>query len=191
VDVNDECPMAIYMGKLKERQEEDRELGRLEAWLKHFNPNAPSIKGEYGKRFREIAINGRISPADMLSLFSDWECVMFPGSYGRRVHLLARTRTANCVFRSVGMPGMNIENPRNPEVGSSPERTRVRVDHGEQRACASSALDDRVSCPYQAHRDFPQGTLSSSKAARPGVKILHSRSAAFQHLVIPARGPLA
>jgi hypothetical protein len=82
VDPNAEDPMLPFMDLLKDRQEEDREKGRVEEWLAQFDPNAGPAK-EYGKTFYGQSKAGKIAAKDLFELYSEWEGVMFPGSYGR------------------------------------------------------------------------------------------------------------
>ncbi|MBL0402903.1 hypothetical protein JKG68_02875 [Microvirga aerilata] len=82
VDPNTEDPMLPFMDLLKDRQEEEREKGRVEEWLAQFEPSAGPAK-EYGKTFYGLSKAGKIAAKDLFELYSEWEGVMFPGSYGR------------------------------------------------------------------------------------------------------------
>jgi hypothetical protein len=82
VDPYEDDPMIPFMDRLQDRQEEDREKGRVEEWLAQFDPNAGSAK-DYGKTFTDLSKHGRIVATDLFELYSEWEAVMFPGNFGR------------------------------------------------------------------------------------------------------------
>ncbi|QRM27901.1 VapE domain-containing protein [Microvirga sp. VF16] len=83
VDPNAADPMLPFMGFLTVKQEDEREKGRVEEWLSVFDPNAPSSRGDYGITFAQISKGNRVQASDLFQLYSEWEGVMFPGSYGR------------------------------------------------------------------------------------------------------------
>jgi hypothetical protein len=82
VDPNGDDPMLPFSALLQDKQEEDREKGRVEEWLAQFDPNAGPAK-DHGKTFSGLSKHGRIVATDLFELYSEWEGVMFPGSYGR------------------------------------------------------------------------------------------------------------
>lgn len=82
VDPNEADPMLPFMDRLQDRQEEDREKGRVEEWLAQFDPNAEPAK-DYSKTFTGLSKHGKIVATDLFELYSEWEAVMFPGSFGR------------------------------------------------------------------------------------------------------------
>jgi Virulence-associated protein E len=82
VDPNQDDPMLPFMDRLQDRQEEDREKGRVEEWLAQFDPNAGPAK-DFGKTFTGLSKHGKIVATDLFELYSEWEGVMFPGNFGR------------------------------------------------------------------------------------------------------------
>jgi hypothetical protein len=82
VDPHGADPMIPFMDLLTAKQDEEREKGRVEEWLSQFDPNAAPMNA-YGRTFSELSRNGKIAGADLFTLYSEWEGVMYPGSYGR------------------------------------------------------------------------------------------------------------
>jgi hypothetical protein len=81
--VDDADPMSPFMALLTAKQDDEREKGRVEEWLAGFNPNDPSPRGAYGTPFSAVAKGNRITASDLFVLYSEWEGVMYPGSYNR------------------------------------------------------------------------------------------------------------
>jgi hypothetical protein len=63
--------------RLKEKQEADRELGPVEAWLESFDPNAKCSSGY--SLFAHYAKNNRINAGHLFDIFKGWEQHNYPG----------------------------------------------------------------------------------------------------------------
>jgi hypothetical protein len=68
-------PMVGFQDHLKQRQEEERELGRIEAWLKQFHPSLSHGVWSYAEKAR----NNVIAAEDLYHLFREFEDAFYPG----------------------------------------------------------------------------------------------------------------
>jgi hypothetical protein len=73
VDFEGPCPIQPFKAVLSKAQEQARDVGRVEDWLRNLDPKAQVFEGRMNHATK------RISAADLFVIYSDYEAVFFPG----------------------------------------------------------------------------------------------------------------